>query len=57
MAHKANLCADVVTNIAFGLAGALLTLFMIWQAAIYAARHSQYLSLLLVVENDKRIAC
>jgi hypothetical protein len=57
MAHKANLSADVVTNVAFGLAGVLLTLFMIWQAATYAARCSQYLSLLLIVENDKRIAC
>lgn len=51
MALKAKLSPDVVTNVAFGLAGVLLTLFMIWQAATYAARWSQYLSLHLVTEK------
>jgi hypothetical protein len=57
MAHKGKLSADGVTNVAFGLAGVLLTLFMIWQAATYAARRSQYLCLHIFVEKDKEVAC
>ena len=42
MGHKAQLSADVVTNVAFGLAGVILTTFMIWQAARYTASRNHY---------------
>jgi hypothetical protein len=42
MGHKARLSADVVTNVAFGLTGVVLTTFMIWQAARYTASRNHY---------------
>jgi hypothetical protein len=42
MGHKAQLSADVVTNVAFGLAGVFLTIFMICQAARYTASRNHY---------------
>ena len=42
MGYKAQLSADVVTNVAFGLAGVVLTTFMIWQAARYTASRNHY---------------
>jgi hypothetical protein len=42
MGHKAQLSADVVTNVAFGLTGVVLTIFMICQAARYTASRNHY---------------
>jgi hypothetical protein len=49
MAHNAPWSPDVITNVAFGLTGAALTIVMIWQAARYAARRSQALGKRLLI--------
>lgn len=43
MTPDSPLSPDVITNIAFGLTGAVLAVFMIWQAARYAAQRSRVL--------------